>query len=140
MTANFSEPKSTACAAYLSVVRQKGLKENKIMRVPNWEKAVVDKSKLQGYLLSPTHPVGQFKARYFAALGYDATDWEVLEADLIATLDSDAADTISSEFGAKFTIQGSIIGPIGRQATVTTVWIILSNEEAPRFVTAYPEN
>jgi len=109
------------------------------MKVPNWEKAIVDNRKLQDYLLSPTHPVGRFKARYFAELGYEATDWEVLEADLKATLDSDAANTIRSEFGTKFTIQGSIISPIGRRAIVTTVWIILSNEETPRFVTAYPE-
>lgn len=90
------------------------------MKVPNWEQAVVDKKKLQEYLLSPTHPVGRFKARYFSTLGYEATDWKVLEADLKAILDSDAAEAIGSEFGTKFTVQGSIIGPNGRQATVTT--------------------
>lgn len=110
------------------------------MRVPSWEQAVVDRRKLEEYLLSTTHPVGRFKARYFATLGYEPERWQELEADLRKTLDSDAAEAVDGEFGTKFTIQGSIIGPNGREATVTTVWIILSDEDIPRFVTAYPES
>ena len=110
------------------------------MRVPNWEQAVVDRRKLQEYLLSATHSVGRFKARYFSALGYESEQWEVLEADLRKTLDSEAAEPTDSEFGTKFTIRGNIVGPSGRKATIKTVWIILNNEEILRFVTTYPEN
>jgi hypothetical protein len=37
---------------------------------PDWEKAEIDPAKIRDYLLSLTHPVGRFKAPFFAALGY----------------------------------------------------------------------
>jgi len=40
--------------------------------LPNAYLAEIDPQKLHGYLLSKTHPVGRFKARFFAALGYAA--------------------------------------------------------------------
>ena len=52
------------------------------MLLPNAELAEIDPQKLHGYLLSKTHPVGRFKARFFAALGYAAERWQELEADL----------------------------------------------------------
>lgn len=110
------------------------------MRVPNWEGAIIERRKLSEYLLSPTHPVGRYKARYFANLGYEAVNSEALEASLRAILDSDNPEAIDGEFGTKFVVRGSITGPNGTEARLTTVWIILVGEETPRFVTAYPEN
>ena len=52
------------------------------MLLPNAGLAEIDPLKLHGYVLSPTHPVGRFKARFFAALGYSAERWQELEADL----------------------------------------------------------
>jgi len=40
------------------------------VRIRNAEHAVVDPAKLRDYLLSPEHPVGRAKARYFTALGF----------------------------------------------------------------------
>ena len=52
------------------------------MLLPSAHLAEIDPQKLHGYLLSKTHPVGRFKARFFAALGYAAERWQELEADL----------------------------------------------------------
>ena len=49
---------------------------------PDWEKAEIYPSKVRDYLLSPTHPVGRFKAPFFAALGYTQDEWNVLQDDL----------------------------------------------------------
>ena len=43
--------------------------------LPNADSAIVDEEKLRGYLLSPNHPVGRFKARFFFALGFSAEQW-----------------------------------------------------------------
>jgi len=45
---------------------------------PNAHLAEIDPQKLHGYLLSKTHPVGRFKARFFAALGDAAERWQEL--------------------------------------------------------------
>ena len=52
----------------------------------NADRAVIEPQKLRGYLLSRTHPVGRFKAIFFRSLGYSASRWQRLEADLRAHL------------------------------------------------------
>jgi hypothetical protein len=34
--------------------------------LPNSERAIVDEAKVRDYLLSPSHPVGRFKAAFFS--------------------------------------------------------------------------
>ena len=43
-----------------------------------------------------------------------------------------------TSFGQKYVVRGRIAGHAGRTANVVSVWIILNNEESPRFVTVYP--
>lgn len=50
----------------------------------------------------------------------------------------DAVMVESSEFGRKYEIRGFLEGPSGRSAEVVLVWIILREEDVPRFITAYP--
>jgi hypothetical protein len=50
--------------------------------LPNVESAVIDPEKLRDYLLSPSHPVGRFKALLFSSLGYTQENWKQFEADL----------------------------------------------------------
>ena len=59
------------------------------MRLPNADQAVIEPQKLHGYLLSPSHPVGRFKARFFTALGYAAEHWQDFESDLRSVADDD---------------------------------------------------
>jgi len=92
--------------------------------------------KLHGYVLNPTHPVGRFKARFFAALGYSADDWQTLEADL--RIQHPAQREPAEPHGQPWTIRAILIGPNGQSAGVVSVRIVLINTDVPRFVTAYP--
>ena len=95
--------------------------------------------KLHGYLLSPTHPVGRFKARFFAALGYYVERWQEFEADLRDQhLTQDAQPGELASGGQLYTIQAILKGPNRQSAMVLSVWFVPAGGEAPRFVTAYP--
>ena len=109
------------------------------MRLPNADRAEIDAQKLHGYLLSASHPVGRFKARFFAALGYSAERWQELEADLRAQhLTQEALLSESMPEGQLFTIRGILKGPKGQSAVVLSVWFVPATRAVPRFVTAYP--
>ena len=90
------------------------------MLLPGAGKATIDPAKLRDYLLSPTHPIGRFKARFFAALG------------------SLRGVGGSSKRPFGYTIRAILNGPNGQSAVVVSVWFIPASGMAPRFVTAYP--
>jgi uncharacterized protein DUF6883 len=52
------------------------------MKLPAAERAVIAPAKIRDYLLSTSHPVGRFKAPFFASLGYTNANWRRLEEDL----------------------------------------------------------
>ena len=52
------------------------------MHLPKAEQAIIEERKVRDYLLSPTHPIGHFKAILFAWLGYSQEHWSRLEHDL----------------------------------------------------------
>ena len=109
------------------------------MLLPNAERAAIDAEKLRGYLLSLTHPIGRFKARFFAALGYSADDWRTLEGDLrIQHLSQDAEPGMATPHGQPYTIRAILKGPNGESAPVVSVWFVRPSIEEPHFVTAYP--
>jgi hypothetical protein len=110
------------------------------VRLHRAEHAVIDPRKLRGYALSSEHPVGRFKAAFFATLGFTDSHWESFEVQLrkLAALDA-AMLGERTAYGQKYVIRGRIVGPTGRSAEVVTVWIFLEGEDAPRFVTVYPE-
>lgn len=108
------------------------------MPVPGAERAIVEPRKIRDYLLSATHPVGRFKAAFFSSLGYTSEDWGQLASDLREFAHGDVTATEPNDFGTKYAIHAVLTGPNGRSATVVTVWVVLSAEADPRFVTAYP--
>jgi hypothetical protein len=109
--------------------------------LPGVANAVIEPRKLRDYLLSHSHPVGRTKSEFFARLGYTREDWHVLAADLRRLAEeAEAVETVRTEFGTKYEIRGELVGPAGRQAGIVTAWIILVEEDFPRFVTAYPES
>ncbi len=108
------------------------------MNLPNAERAEIPEAKLRDYLLSPSHAVGRFKARFFRSLGYTQDDWRVLSADLLELARSGEADEVESIHGRKFRIVGSLASASDSSIQLVTVWIIAPNADAPRFVTAYP--
>ena len=54
------------------------------MTLPGAERAVVEPAKVRDYLLSPEHPVGRGKARFFTGLGFRRERWPELRDALLA--------------------------------------------------------
>lgn len=103
------------------------------------ERAEVDEAKVRGYLLSPWHPLGKFKAAFFAELGYSVQSWERLARDLVRHARVHPVASVSiSRYGQKFEVRGTLVGPTGAEARLVTIWIVLRGESHPRLVTAYP--
>lgn len=108
-------------------------------RLPNAEKAIIEAEKLQGYILSATHPVGRFKAAVFQRLGYSADNWKTFEQSLRELiLTQSALHVEQSQYGNKFLVEGPFAGLSGKTMKIVTIWVILKEESVPRFVTAYP--
>lgn len=83
--------------------------------------------------------LGRFKAAFFFNLGYSQDKWEKLETDIRTIAQThEATEAQPSDYGRKFEVRGKLLSPGGATAVVT-VWILLGNEDVPRFVTAYPE-
>jgi len=72
------------------------------VRLPNHKDAIVDERKLRDYLLSQSHPVGRFKARFKIAAQEEAM---LLEENM---------------FGRRYLVLGTVTGPSGRTAGVAT--------------------
>lgn len=109
------------------------------MLIPNAERAEIEPGKLRDYLLSSTHPIGRFKARFFSALGFTADHWvELAEALRVQHLTQDAEPAPVTSHGQKYTIRAILNGPNGQSAIVVSVWFIQTRGGVPRFVTAYP--
>ena len=93
---------------------------------------------MRDYLLSPEHPIGRAKARFFAGLGYRRERWQELQTGLVAQArEGEAEPAGRTPFGQKYLVRGILQGPAGRGAAIQTVWIVPS-DEVPRLITAYP--
>ncbi len=109
------------------------------MKLPNLANAYIPPPKLKDYLLSETHAIGKSKAKFLRAFGFDETNVNVLAQALIAIAQSEEVkEVISSPYGTKYVIEGSLQTPMGRLVQVQTVWVIETEQNMPRFVTAYP--
>jgi hypothetical protein len=109
------------------------------MPIPHADSAFIPPEKLTDYLLNVRHPVGGSKATWFRDIGYESANSAVLEHDLVELVrTSDDYFEKDSPFGTKYIVSGSITAPAGKDVNLTTVWIIESNTDRPRLVTAYP--
>lgn len=105
---------------------------------PECNQVRIDDRKVREYLLSRSHPVGRFKARFFAALGFDETTVAAFVAELRRIAESEEVDeTEDTEFGRKYTVPGELRGPAGA-AQVVTVWIQETARQDTRLVTVRP--
>jgi hypothetical protein len=109
------------------------------MRLPNPDRAVVSPEKVRDYLLSPEHQIGRFKAVVFQAVGYERRAWQRLQSDLVTGAHTEGALLKeTTPFGQKFELPVVLVGPLGRDLPVLTVWFVRSGEDFPRLVTAFP--
>jgi hypothetical protein len=109
------------------------------MKLPNMEAAVVSDDKITGYLLSPTHRDGRHKAAFFLGFGFTGEAGHTLAAALLKhAADHEIAKVESTPFGTRYVVEGTIETPYGRTPSIRSVWFLETNQEVPRFVTAYP--
>jgi len=109
------------------------------MKLPNYEKAYVPEHKLTEYLLSETHAVGKSKAKYFREIGYSKTNVDQLrEAFIMIAKSHDIVQKVATPFGTKYIVDGNLVIPNGTTVQVRTIWVVESEDDPPRFVTAYP--
>jgi len=109
------------------------------MKLPNLHLAIVEREKINGYLLNEAHPDNGGKALFFIALGFSRGEWLTLaNAFLRLALETEVAIKMESSHGIKYIVDGTLSTPSGKKASVRTVWIVDKGSENPRLVTAYP--
>lgn len=109
------------------------------MKLPNVERAVVEREKITDYLLNPTHRYGASKARFFAAFGFRAGEWKTFAQALREHGQNHVVTKVrETGFGPRYEVEGELIAPDGRRPRVRTVWQLDEGEVAPRLITAYP--
>lgn len=107
------------------------------MKLPNIENVLVEESKITSYLLSEENSGG--KSAFFIAFGFTIEDWQILKDALIQHASSHEVKHASeTKHGVKYIIEGEMQTPDSRSPQVRTVWIVDTNKDAPRLVTAYP--
>ena len=85
--------------------------------LPNAGKALIDPRKLRDYALNPEHVSGQFKAAFFAEMGYDAVDWRRLERDIRTQhLSQPTEPGQPTPYGRKYVITAPLWGTNWRSA------------------------
>ncbi|HRC86793.1 MAG TPA: hypothetical protein PK413_14390 [Thermoanaerobaculia bacterium] len=99
-----------------------------------------DARKFTHYLLSPDHPTGRYKARVFASLGFDRSNWPLLKDELTRlTLVRGALPQRETPGGWAIFVRGRIQGVGRRSGEFVIVWLLESpTYRRARFVTAYP--
>lgn len=110
------------------------------MRLPRAAEAVVPRSKLTGYALSPTHSRGRHKARVFAAtLAITADDWAYLRGQIrVAVIDAPIRGRRVTPFGLAYEVPISVRGLNGRIARVITTWVV-QGEAPPRLTSTWAD-
>lgn len=89
-------------------------------------------------MLSTSHPVGRFKARFFLELGFQTEDWGTfVEALREQHLTGEAMPAPPDQYGQRFVVRAILQGLAGG-AHVVSVWFVRTGEDFARFVTAYP--
>lgn len=108
------------------------------MKLPHFERAVVEIEKLQDYCLNVEHSKGKHKARVFAsALSLTTEHAEELRNILfIAAQTYDATPTKQNEYGQSYIIDFTITRS-DKQALIRSSWIIRTGEDFPRLTTCY---
>jgi filamentous hemagglutinin len=104
-------------------------------RLPGAHLAIIEERKLTQYLLASGHPAGGAKAAFFEGFGFSAAQWQTLRDALHAHLRSARIVAVSeTEFGRKYTLEGSLTAPDGRKPQVRAIWFVATGEVAPRLV------
>jgi uncharacterized protein len=105
--------------------------------LPNCERAVIPRSKLEDYALNPVHKDGRHKARLLKnILGFEKADWQKLEKIILDELPyHEALPAGVGQWGEKYLVALPVVGLNGNTGIVETIWIIRPGTDYPSFVT-----
>jgi hypothetical protein len=108
------------------------------MRLPDGGNVRIEDRKVRGYLLSGTHPVGRFKARVFSSAGFTDSTADAFVSEIRRLASSgEVSATEDTPFGRKYTVIGTLTGPVG-VVQVVTVWLEEPERAGVRLVTVQP--
>lgn len=109
------------------------------MKLPNADKLIVEREKIQDYLLNPDHRFGASKARFFERFGFTLEHWDRLAEALRAHGQAYEVKRLrETGFGPRFEVEGELATPDGRSPRIRSVWQHDHGAVAPRLITAYP--
>lgn len=107
------------------------------MKLPNGERAIVDRRKLEEYCLNKHHPRGRNKARVFASAGIGQAETEALRKALLeAALNLEAVRGGPSPYGQRYTVDFDLAGP-ARTVRIGSTWIVRNGEDLPRLTSCF---
>ena len=91
------------------------------VKLPNADKAVVERDKVAGYLLNAAHPDNGGKAAFFEGLGFRRSEPEILTKALRKlACQTEITESATSPHGEKYVIVGQVESPTGKAADVQT--------------------
>jgi hypothetical protein len=107
--------------------------------LPNYQNAVIQRDKLEGFSLNLIHGHGKHHARVFkSALGFDKSNWDLLEQQVRKELPYyEAVLKEENQYGTRYNVILPMAGPNGRAVDVLTAWIIKIGTDYPFLTTTY---
>lgn len=109
------------------------------MKMPNAERAIVERGKIEDYLLNAAHPDNGGKCAFFEARGYNRDEWPGFAAALRRlAMAVEIVSSMETAHGIKYVLDGEMETTGGETAPVRTIWIVEHGLDRPRLVTAYP--
>lgn len=109
------------------------------MILPNVDLVIVEKEKILGYLLNPSHRHGSSKARFFFEFGFEIPKWET-QAEALREHGGlhPVCHREETGFGPRYVVDDVLRTPSGRAPMLRTVWQMDAGALAPRLITAHP--
>ncbi|SRR5260221_6998436 len=109
------------------------------IKLPNADKAIVERDKILNYLMNIEHRIGASKAHFFSSFGFSAEKWEQLAKALLVHGQTHEVKRVrETNFGPRYEIEGALKTPDGRTPFIRSVWQFDKGAVAPRLITAYP--
>lgn len=109
------------------------------MYMPGRENAIVEDTKIIGYLLNLQHPDGRSKAGFFLRAGFGPDQVEAFRELLLRqAMWHQVAKAEQTKFGTKYIIDGVVEAPHHFSFRLRTVWMLSADSQQPKLVTAYP--
>ncbi len=109
------------------------------MKLPYAARTRVERKKIVNYLLSSSHPDGSAKARFFILFGFSPAEWKIFAQALRKHGRAhEVSASVESRHGTRYSVDGLLETPNGRNPKTRTVWVLPKRSKTPRLVTAYP--